>query len=415
MKKLHSLQVIRKFAFDEWGGPETVVWNTSRNLVQNDHETEILATNAFSKIPEETVDDVLIKRFPYFYPYLNLSDKNSKLLDRKGGDPYSKKLYRYLMSDMDVDLIHCHGMQRIANTVRLAARKKNIPFIVSSYDECFQIPEFEKREMMKLLKGTINYGKMVDGFLKNKDLMDDADGIICAGHNEFISTRKKYPGKLVEFIPNGVDIDKFKIAGKSRFRTKYKIPKEADLILCVSNIDYQKNQIKLIELVHLLNKKQEKTHVLLIGSITSNIYYQMIQKRIKELNVENCVTIIPGLNATDPELVQAYNTADFFILPSTHEPFSIVVLEAWASRLPVIANNASGLQNLINHKHTGLFYQNDSLEDLAAQYHLLKNHPGLLIKLIHNAYDEICEKYTWQIITEKLMVFYRKVRNSFNN
>ena len=40
------MQIIRRIRFAEWGGTENVVWNSSRELLANGIDTEILATNA---------------------------------------------------------------------------------------------------------------------------------------------------------------------------------------------------------------------------------------------------------------------------------------------------------------------------------------------------------------------------------
>ena len=64
-------QIIRRFVFSEWGGTETVVWNTSKQLSRLGYDNEILATAALDRVGEESVDGMNIKRFPYYYPYLN--------------------------------------------------------------------------------------------------------------------------------------------------------------------------------------------------------------------------------------------------------------------------------------------------------------------------------------------------------
>jgi glycosyltransferase involved in cell wall biosynthesis len=409
MNNIRTKQVARKFTFDVWGEREAVVWNASRSLAKKGHEIEILATKALSDFSSEMTEGISIKRFKYFYPYSGLSDEAVCAMDRNFGDPYSHYLYSYLLKTQEIDILHSHATQRITNTIRLAARKKNIPYVVSLYNDEGLGSEIEKKEMKQLLVGTQNYGKIIDFFLKNKLDLAEADGIICARLDDLNITREKYPDKIVEYIPNGVDVDKFKIGSSKYFREHHNINADADIILCVSRIDSHKNQIKLVELVNLLNQKRKRTHLLLIGQITSKSYYQELQLRVKELNLDDRVTIITSLSANDPEIVKAYQAADFFILPSIQESFDHEILEAWASRLPVISHKIDVTNNLITEKHNGLLYENDSLEDLAAQYYYLKDHPDLRVKLIHNAYDEVCEKYTWQIITEKWLDFYREV------
>ncbi|MDO9576668.1 MAG: glycosyltransferase family 4 protein [Candidatus Cloacimonadales bacterium] len=409
MNNIRSIQIIGKLAFDDLGASESLVWNMSRSFRKKGFQTEILSTKVQSEMAGEFIEDVPIKRFEYFYPYFNLSDEAKAAFDQKDGNPYSWQMYRYLQRSPGVDILHSHAPQRLSNLVRLAARKQKIPYVISLFEAQNKTPETGNEKMEMLLEGTLHYGKLLDSLLKTRNALQDADGILCLGKDECRILQQRYPDKIVEYIPNGVDIDKFKIGPSRHFRERYNINNDADIILCAGRIDPQKNQLKLVELVNLLNQKHKSTHLLLIGQIASESYYQKIQHRIQELHMEDRITIIPGLNADDPELVKAYHAADFFILPSIKEPFGIVALEAWASRLPVIAHKVGGLQNLITEKHNGLFYQNDSLEDLAAKYYLLKDHPDLRVKLIHNAYEEVCGNYCCQIIAEKILDFYQRV------
>ncbi|MEA2011839.1 MAG: glycosyltransferase family 4 protein [Verrucomicrobiota bacterium] len=399
-------QIIRRFAFEEWGGTETVVWNTSRKLIQKGHKTEILATKALSGVSNEDNEDIPIKRFNYFYPYLNLKKENIRVLDKKGGNPYSYPLYNYMMKDNDIDILHSHTMQRIANTVRLVALKKKIPYVVSFHGGFFEVPQSEIDEMMKPLKKTFNYGKIFDIILKKDRYLEDVDGIICVGYNEYLSTKEKYPKKIVEYLPNGVNINKFKTNAKNDFREKYGIPQNTEILICISRIDYQKNQVKIIELHNELKKKGEKMHTVIIGPVTSQKYFDKIKSKIEEYSLQNEVTLIKGLQNDDPDLINAFNTANFFILPSIHEPFGIVALEAWASRLPIIAHHVGGLQKLITENKTGMFFRDNSLEDLVETFYNLRENKDSIIK---NAYEEVCAKYSWDIITDKLIAFYEKV------
>jgi len=402
-------QIVRRFVFSEWGGTETVVWNTSLQLNKLGHQNEILSTSALQDMGAETVNQIPLKRFPYFYPYLNLTEEKNLLLDKKGGNPYSPKLYKYLCRKKDIDIFHCHTMQRLANTVRRAALKLNKPYVVSFHGGYYQVPEEELTEMLKPLKGTLNYGRIFDLFLQNKRFLADCNGIICVGYNEYLTAREKYPDKQVIYLPNGVDIDKFELQEENDFRNSYNIAGSDRVMICVSRIDYQKNQLLLLKLLKTLKEKKEKCHLVLVGPVTAPAYFKEMREFIAEHGLENDLTIIPGLKADDPELVKAFLAADLFILPSVHEPFGIVALEAWSAGLPVIASRVGGLSHLIEDKRTGLLFESNSLDDLLEKYQLLSSNEELEKSIKETAYNTVREKYSWQIVTEQLLEFYQKV------
>ena len=411
---INSLQVIRRFAFVEWGGTETVVWNTSQELQRTGNPVEILATRALAIKQDEVRTEIPIHRFRYFYPYLNLTSIKKQTLDKKGGDPYSWCLYKYMLDIKNLDIIHCHTMNRIAASVRLAARKRKIPYLVSFHGGHFDVPAEEMKLMIEPYKNTFNYGKLIDLMIRKERYLTDADAIICVGYNEYDITRGKYPEKLVYYLPNGVDIDKFKPVKENDFREKYQIAENKKLILCLSRIDYQKNQTILVELINKLNARATDTHLVILGPVTSENYHHKLREMIKSYNLEKQVTIIPGLASDSKDIVKAYQAADVFILPSIHEPFGIVVLEAWASGLPVITSGVGGLKRLMQNGKTGLVFDG-SLDDLENKYQQLVDNSGLRDELITNALVEVKAEYSWTSVTGKLLEYYAEIINKFRN
>jgi len=411
---INSLQVIRRFAFVEWGGTETVVWNTSQELQRTGNPVEILATRALAIKQDEVRNEIPIHRFRYFYPYLNLTSIKKQTLDKKGGDPYSWCIYKYMLDKKDLDIIHCHTMNRIAASVRLAARKRKIPYLISFHGGHFDVPAEEMKLMIEPYKNTFNYGKLIDLMIRKEKYLTDADAIICVGYNEYEITRGKYPEKLVYYLPNGVDIDKFKPVKENDFREKYQIAENKKLILCLSRIDYQKNQTILVELINRLNARATDTHLVILGPVTSENYHHKLREMIKSYNLEKQVTIIPGLASDSKDLVKAYQAADVFILPSIHEPFGIVVLEAWASGLPVITSGVGGLKRLMQNGKTGLVFDG-SLDDLENKYQQLVDNSGLRDELITNALVEVKAEYSWTSVTGKLLEYYAEIINKFRN
>lgn len=411
---LKIANVVRRFAFEEWGGTETVVWNTAKCLKTLGSDPEILCTRARSSVSCESSEGIAIKRFPYFYPYFPLSHDNKRRLDKKGGNPFSFQLYKYIM-DNKFDIVHSHTMARLASMSCKAARNKKIPFVVSFHGGCYDVPQKEIEEMIRPIRHSLNYGKLFDPFVLEKDFLEQADGIICVGYNEYEITSKKFPDKLVEYVPNGVNYSKFAVASPLDFRNKYGIPQDALVLLCVSRIDYQKNQKMLAEAVINLKRNGEKVHCVIIGPVTAESYYLELEAIIEQNNLGSSFTIIPGLSSESPELIAAYKAADIFVLPSLHEPFGIVVLEAWSAGVPVIASKVGGLQRLVQDGVTGIFIDPSDIMTFADAFYKIKNNCELIESLKKNALKEVTENYSWEKITGRLLNFYRRVIEKYES
>ncbi len=394
--------VMRRIVFEEWGGTETAVWNSSLKLHRLGHSIEILATKALCSIDHETKEQIPIRRFDYFYPQLFLKKVNAFILDKKGGSPFSFTLFNYLKK-RDFDLIHSHAMGRIGKLSQKAARKKNIPFILTFHGGNYDIPPSEMEEMCKPLKGSLGYGKILEKLLGlSRDLVEQADGIICVGANEYQLLRDKFPHKHSAYIPNGVEVSDFTSLPTLSFRHKYNIPTERKLLLCVSRIDYQKNQASLVPLLKELLCQGQDVHCAIVGFVTSASYLRQIRSEIENHNLQKRFTIVEGLPPKSDLLLSAYKESDLFILPSIHEPFGIVVLEAWSCNLPVIASAVGGLKTLIRSGNNGFLFTLNDIDSMLSAYRKAINNDSIK----QNAYKEVLNKYSWDTVSSQILNFY---------
>ncbi len=98
-----------------------------------------------------------------------------------------------------------------------------------------------------------------------------------------------------------------------------------------------------------------------------------------------------------------FDPLDLFILPSHHEPFGIIVLEAMAARLPIISTKSEGPSEIISHESDGLLTPINDASALAdAMVHLI-NHPQLAQKMGDKACETLKEFYTPSIVAKKII------------
>jgi len=403
--------VLRRFAFSEWGGTETAVWNSAQVEKQMGNLPEIISTTALCETKFEQREGIDIRRFDYFYPYLFLRNSAKKTLDKKGGNPFSFKLCQYLIKN-NFDIIHSHTMGRIAKLSLKAAKIANVPFVISFHGGCYDVPESEFEEMLKPVKYSLGYGRIIEkGLELNFDLAEHADGIICVGKNEYNEVRKRFPKKCATVIPNGVNSQKFSKSINADFRKAYNIPSERKLLLCVSRIDYQKNQRFLVRLAKRLLEQGEDVHVAFVGFVTSTSYYDTLVNDIKNSGFADRFTIVKGLAPDSDMLISAYKSADIFVLPSVHEPFGIVALEAWSAGLPIMASSVGGLKDFIHNGKNGFLFASDNIDSAQrAYFETLKNGA----KTAKAALVEVAETYSWESVAKQILNFYAEVSNDFS-
>ena len=132
---------------------------------------------------------------------------------------------------------------------------------------------------------------------------------------------------------------------------------------------------------------------------------------IKEKNIDrvHIIGYVP-----DEKLVQYYQQAEFFVLPSTFEPFGMTSQEAMACGKPVIASKFGGIKHVIENDKNGLLVNpKDPKEFADAMIKILKNN-SLKEKLGEEANSLIVNEYSWKAMAQKHIDFYKKYYANFN-
>jgi glycosyltransferase involved in cell wall biosynthesis len=406
---ISTIQIPRRFVTDAWGGTETTILNCSRALIAAGNPTRIHTSLALSAQTQTQLKGVPVRRFSYHYPWLGLSDQQRDAMDRKGGNMVSMALFRSLLREPDVDLLHAHTGKRLGAIVRTAARLRKLPYVVSLHGGFFDSPEAQREQLQAPALQGMEWGKAVGAVLGSRRVLQDAAAVVCVGDNEYQAARAALPNNRIELLPNGVDCNFFDSGDGAQFRRHFAIPDSRRIVLCVSRIDEQKNQIALVDALPAVLAQHPDTHVVMIGPVTAPAYAERLQQRIAQLNLSDHISCIEGLTADDPLLQGAYQAADLFCLPTLHEPFGIVILEAWAAGLPVVASKVGGIPSFTQHGVNCLHSDPQRAETLPICLNRLLGDPVLASYLGQNGRTRARENFDWTRITQRLLALYRDI------
>ncbi|OGG44260.1 MAG: hypothetical protein A3F84_14875 [Candidatus Handelsmanbacteria bacterium RIFCSPLOWO2_12_FULL_64_10] len=406
---MNIVQVPRRFVKSDWGGTETVIIETSRRLLGMGYRTEIVCPNALADRDVELIGGVRVSRVSYFYPYWGLRGEVRRQLDQKGGNLFSFALMKALKRYPALDLIHLHTAKRTGGIGRHVALKRRIPYVVSLHGGVYDVPAEEAHAWAAPTDGAFEWGKALGWWVGSRRVLDDAAAILCVGQQECLQAQRRFPQKRVLHLPNGVDAERFARGDGPGFRRRRGIPPQARVVLTVGRIDPQKNQLFAVRALPELLAHDPDAHLVLIGHVTNDAYYNQIARAAQDEGVERHVTIIRGIDAASQELVDAYHAADVFLLPSVHEPFGIVILEAWAAGLPVIASRVGGIPSFVSEGRDGvLFRPNDEGEFLRALRGLMENRERMRA-LADAGREKARRQYGWDRITGRLSDIYEEV------
>ena len=389
------IHVPRRFTVDEWGGTETVLAELMAQQRNQGWQPEIHTSLALSRTRTETWRQIPIRRYSYCYPFFGLREDEKLRLDKKGGNLLSLPLFFSLLTARNVRLFHAHSLKRLGGAVFTAARMRRKPFIVTLHGGVFDVPDAELREMTEPQGGKLEWGRIFGALFRSRRILELADAVICIGRSEFDNARRALGHERVHHLGNGVDAARFASGDGAAFRRQHHIPAGVTVIACYSRFDPQKDQLSLVEAFDALAGGHADLHLVLAGPCTVADYLARLDGRIAASPFASRIRRLGAIDSSGSALPDAYAAVDVFALPSRHEPFGIVVLEAWSAGKAVVASRVGGLRNLISEGESGLFAAAGKPADLAARIEALIDSPSLRARLGDAGRTLARERYSW--------------------
>lgn len=235
----------------------------------------------------------------------------------------------------NVDIIHSHGFRAnfYARIARVLTSKKHVSTIhVSLYDY------IDTSYLIRLFYIFIE--KLFSVY---------TDRFVCISRAMKQDTLKMgiAPQRIV-LIPNGVDTNRFYPREPDyNLKKELGIPPDTTLIGTVGRMVSEKGQIYLIESLKYLKYDLPKLKCLFIGE--GPLRAQLKKKAESDTVIDMCLFLEPLR-----DIENIYPLLSIFVLPSLREPFGLVLLEAMASGIPVIATSAGGPLDFIKHDINGI-------------------------------------------------------------
>jgi glycosyltransferase involved in cell wall biosynthesis len=401
------IHVPRRFVAHEWGGTETVLAEMAGEQLKRGWRPEIHTSLALSKVREEICRDIPVRRYGYCYPFLGLDAVERAQLDKKGGNLISLGLFRALACASGVRLYHAHTLKRMGGEVFTAARMRKKAFVVTLHGGVFDVPAAEREEMTGTQAGHLEWGKIFGLVFRSRRILEEADAVICVGYGEYEKARAALSHGRIYHLGNGVDAERFAKGDGAAFRRKHGIPGEAVVLACYSRFDPQKDQLCLVEAFDKVAGGNPPLHLVLAGPCTVPLYLEKLDRRIAESPFADRIRRLGAIESSGTALPDAYHGCDIFVLPSRHEPFGIVVLEAWCAGKPVVAASVGGLRNLIRDGENGFLAPGGDATAMADRIRTLASSGELRGEMGEAGGALAREKYTWARIADETERIYR--------
>lgn len=356
------------------GGVENYVYYLSKELVNRGHEIEVICANEPRITDNDNIEGIQVKRLSYLgkIANTNITPRLPLLLNRE-----------------DYDIIHTHiPTPWSADWSAFSSKIKDKPLVVTYHNDIIgtgfadYIARFYNSTLLKLL-------------------LKHADRIIITQPSYLESSRylRDYKGKI-EVIPNGVDVEKF--------HPKTVNNNDTHTIFFLSILD-EFHRYKGLEILlkSLKIVKEELPNIKLVvggkGVLVDDYKSNAVSMGLGG-NVEFTGFI------SDEDIVDYYNQANIFVLPSTssaQEGFGIVALEALACQTPVITTDIVGVSEDLNEVNGGLVVPPKDPVRLAEAIITILKDDELQKGMGERGRRLVMDKYTWKSVASSMEKLYK--------
>ncbi|MBN1494602.1 glycosyltransferase family 4 protein [Candidatus Peregrinibacteria bacterium] len=291
-----------------------------------------------------------------------------------------------------VDLMHVHVWNPASCRYALKlAGKYNVPTVITEHDP-FELPRFKKYITRKLLKNVNHVIAVSDSNQKLLlNLYPELENRITAIHNGIDVTW--FESQLLSF--------NFKHRDEYR-KQHFNATKNSKIILSVAELHERKG---LKYLIHAMPKVIESCPTCKLVLAGAGPEEDKLKNLAKEKNIKNNVIFL-GFRKDIPQIMKS---ADVFVLPSVKEAFGLVLLEAMAAELPIIASEVGGIPEIIENGVNGMLISPHDEDRLANGIIKLLNDPKLTDKFITTGFKLLKKAFDAKIMAKKTEAIYDEV------
>lgn len=171
----------------------------------------------------------------------------------------------------------------------------------------------------------------------------------------------------IKVIYNGVDNKIFNSENNTKYlREEFNIPQDALVVGMIGRVNAWKGQQDFLEAMDIVLENKENVYAMLVGGVFEGEEWRINQLNIKINSMKNKDKVIFSEYRNDTKNIHALY--DIFVLPSTNpDPLPTVVLEAMASRTPIVGYKHGGICEMVEDGVNGSLAEVKNINALAEQ------------------------------------------------
>ena len=356
--------------------------NLALGLAKRGHEVMVICPSFNGEYHEDMEQGVKTvhltsAKFPFYPDQINEVPKRKEFLGMpvprlayKNGIWWSTRALSEVKKALDEfqpDVIHLQTAETIAIAVMYYVRKNNTPLVTTGH--AYPDNVTGQFKFLKPVKKPVDAAvrTYMASFLKHSEYATMPTEMAI---DDLVPKNRKHFKVSVEALSNGVDLSKF-TRGKPKVEIakKYSIDLKKPRVLYVGRVDPEKSIEKVVEAFALAIKKVPEAEFVVVGD---GIAKPELEKMVAERGLEDKVRFLGRV--MPPDLQEIYKTGTLFATASKTETQGIVLIEAAATGLPLVAVDAGAVKELCQNRRNGILCKPDNVAQMArAMVKILKD------------------------------------------
>ncbi len=237
----------------------------------------------------------------------------------------------------------------------------------------------------------------------------EADAVVAISESvREVLKKGGVPAERIEVIPSGIDFSPFdEVKEKDFLRRELNFGEDDFLVGIVAHLEDSKGHRTLIDAARFLKSRTPKIKIVIIGSGSLELE---LAEQARGLGVNDLVFFL-GFRDDVPRLLASL---DAFVMTSNAEGLGTSIMDAMASRLPVVATYVGGIPEVVADQETGILIPPKRPEDLAEAIFKLYADRAFARKLGKRGFEVVHEKFSAEAMAARIADLYEKIARRKN-
>lgn len=381
--------------FDQ-GGIATYCYTMAEALASQGHKIELFLRQ--NTIPQKVSDSISLHFYHHkstgkFARFLNLSGKDSTFWEHCHSNHINELL-------IQIHRKHKIDIVEYPDYGGLAACSGSLPFpaVINFHTPTEIVDKLNSTTLTKSIKKWHRF---------EKNALLHRNGYRCPSHalRAEICNLYKLPESSITIIRNPIDTNRFDPIKKQTIDGRFDI-------LFAGRLEKRKGAEILIKALPSILDLNNNINITFAGNTEPGGAFHLRDALERSLTKDQRQRVFFSGPLTPEKLSIIYCRSSLFLFPSIFENAPYALLEAIAAKLPVVASDSSGINEIITHQKNGLLFNPSNINDLINCINISINNYQHSIQMAETAYSELKRCYSPEKITNQTLTFYQSVIES---